>query len=163
MTHTPQKLAVYIDGDNISPQFAVNAWRKLSQIGTANVRNIYCRESNTANWQEARARYALQIKQQPACASGKNAADIAMVIDALDMAQTGLVDGFCLISSDSDFTPLALRLREGGFKVYGFGRANTPQSLRDACNQFECLESIPVEKPEAKPQALAKNAKSKAA
>ena len=162
MTQTPQKLAVYIDGDNIAPSLAITAWRKLSQIGTANVRNIYCRESNTGNWQEARARYALQIKQQAACASGKNATDIAMVIDALDMAQTGLVDGFCLISSDSDFTPLALRLRRGGFKVYGFGKANTPQSLRDACTQFECLESLPTE-PENKAKVAAKVAKPKAA
>lgn len=163
MTQTPQKLAVYIDGDNIAPQFITVAWRKLSHLGTANVRNIYCRESNSPNWQEARSRYALQIKQQPACASGKNATDIAMVIDALEMAQTGLVDGFCLISSDSDFTPLALRLRQGGFKVYGFGKANTPQSLREACNQFEYLESASAEKPEIKPQALAKNTKPKAA
>ena len=156
MTQTPQKLAVYIDGDNMAPQFIITAWRKLSQFGTANVRNVYCRESNTPNWQETRSRYALQIKQQPACASGKNATDIAMVIDALDMAQTGLVDGFCLISSDSDFTPLALRLRQAGFKVYGFGKTNTPKSLREACSQFECLDPAQTEKPEIKPQALAK-------
>jgi hypothetical protein len=163
MTQIPQKLAVYIDGDNIAPQFAITAWRKLSQIGTANVRNVYCRESNTPNWQDARSRYALQIKQQPACASGKNATDIAMVIDALEMAQTGLVDGFCLVSSDSDFTPLALRLRQSGFKVYGFGRTSTPQSLRDACHQFECLDPVQTDKPEVKTQALAKGIKPKAA
>lgn len=161
MTQTPQKLAVYIDGDNIPPQLAITAWRKLSVLGTANVRNVYCRESNVTNWQDARARYALQIKQQPACASGKNATDIAMVIDALDMAQTSLVDSFCIVSSDSDFTPLALRLRQGGFKVYGFGKANTPQSLRDACTQFECLESVPIES-ENKAKVAAKVAKAKA-
>ncbi len=159
MTQIPQKLAVYIDGDNIAPQFITTAWRKLSALGIANVRNVYCRESNTPNWQEARSRYALQMKQQPACASGKNATDIAMVIDALDMAQTGLVDGFCLISSDSDFTPLALRLRQAGFKVYGFGKTNTPESLREACSQFECLDPPQTEKPEIKPQALAKKSK----
>lgn len=156
MTQTPQKLAVYIDGDNIAPPLVITAWRKLSALGTANVRHIYCRESNAANWQEVRSRYSLRLIQQPACASGKNATDIAMVIDALDMAQTGLVDGFCLISSDSDFTPLALRLRQAGFKVYGFGKTNTPNSLREACSQFECLDPVQTEKPEIKPQALAK-------
>lgn len=139
---SPAKLAVLIDGDNIGAQYMQSFWNRLSAKGLACIRRVYCRDVAKSGWRDMRNKYALQMVQTPACAAGKNATDITMVIDALDLAQTGLLDGFCLVSSDSDFTPLAIRLRQGGLKVYGYGKAQTPGAFRVACDDFVELDEV---------------------
>ena len=132
----PAKLAVLIDGDNVRAQFMQPLWAKLAPLGIVCIRRLYCRDASRSGWRDMCIRYALQVVQPPACASGKNATDITMVIDALDLAQGGLLDGFCLVSSDSDFTPLAVRLRQCGMKVYGLGEEKAPDTFRQACDAF---------------------------
>ena len=94
------------------------------------------------SWTEILPKFAIDPYQQFAYTSGKNASDIAMVIDAMDLLHSGRLDGFCLVSSDSDFTRLASRLREQGADVYGFGEQKTPESLRQACRRFIYTENL---------------------
>ena len=104
-------------------------------------RRIYGDFSNgrLVSWNAAIRTFAIVQHQEPGHARGKNAADIALVIDAMDLAHGQRLDGFCLISSDSDFTRLAQRLREGGLRVYGFGEQKTPHAFRNACHRFAIL------------------------
>ncbi|ESQ93105.1 hypothetical protein ABAC460_02275 [Asticcacaulis sp. AC460] len=140
------KLALLIDGDNIGPQLIAPLWKHVVSIGMPNVQRVYRDWSRGPDWKEVLLKYALQPVHQFNYAPGKNATDIAMVIDALDLAQTELYDGFCLASSDSDFTPLAIRLRQRGLKVYGFGEGKTPTAFQQACDRFIILTSPPKTK-----------------
>ncbi|PPQ29405.1 NYN domain-containing protein [Rhodopila globiformis] len=130
--------AVLIDADNTSPQIAAGLFAAVAKLGEASVRRIYGPFSGTRlkSWAETLAAYAIVPHQAFANTQGKNASDIALVIDAMDLLHTGRFDGFCLVSSDSDFTRLAARIREQGLAVYGFGTATTPESARQACKQF---------------------------
>ena len=165
MQEAAANLAVLIDGDNASSKVITALLAEIAHYGTASVKRIYgdWTQPNMNAWKAVLLEHSLQPVQQFAYTAGKNATDGAMIIDAMDLLYTNRFSGFCLVYSDSDFTPLALRLRHAGFKVYGFGKTNTPKSLREACSQFECLDPSQTEKPEVKPQALAKNAKPKAA
>lgn len=100
------KLALLVDGDNIGHQLIAPLWKQVVTLGMPNVQRVYRDWSRGPDWKDVLLKYALQPMHQFNYAPGKNATDIAMVIDALDLAQTGLYDGFCLASSDSDFTPL---------------------------------------------------------
>ena len=139
------RLAVLIDADNASARHARAIFEAVATLGEATVRRIYGDFSNgrLAAWNAAIGACAIVQHQQPAHAKGKNAADIALVIDAMDLLHRGRLDGFCLVSSDSDFTRLAQRLREGGFRVYGFGESKTPQAFRNACHRFAILGKAP--------------------
>lgn len=110
--------------------------------------------SPTAGWHKALARHALIAQQQFTVAAGKNAADIALVIDAMDMLHAGSVDGFCLVSGDADFTRLAARIREHGLEVFGFGGPATPESFREACRSFVVLQLTEAPQPPAAPQPV---------
>ena len=138
------RLAVLIDGENASARHAQAVFEAAAKLGEATVRRIYGDFSNgrLASWNAAIRWFAIVQHQQPAHARGKNAADIALVIDAMDLMYRERLDGFCLMSSDSDFSPLAQRLREGGFPVYGFGERKTPQAFRNACHRFAILEDL---------------------
>jgi uncharacterized LabA/DUF88 family protein len=146
------RFAVLIDADNTSPQIAGGLFEEVAKFGEASVRRIYGDFSNQRlkSWTEILQKYAIDPYQQFAYTTGKNASDIALVIDAMDLLHSGRFDGFCLVSSDSDFTRLASRLREQGADVYGFGAQKTPESFRQACRRFIYTENL-------LPQTLASN------
>ena len=140
----PRRFAVLIDADNTSPRIAAGLFEEIAKFGEASVRRIYGDFSSTRlkSWAEILQKYAIDPYQQFAYTSGKNASDIALVIDAMDLLHSRRFDGFCLVSSDSDFTRLASRLREEGADVYGFGAQKTPESFRQACRRFIYTENL---------------------
>ena len=148
------RFAVLIDADNTSPRIAAGLFEEVAKFGEASVRRIYGDFSSQRlkSWTEILPKYAIDPYQQFAYTSGKNASDIALVIDAMDLLHSGRLDGFCLVSSDSDFTRLASRLREQGADVYGFGEQKTPESFRQACRRFIYTENLLPEAQVATPK-----------
>jgi hypothetical protein len=138
------RLAVLIDADNTSARIADGLFDEIAKIGEASVRRIYGDFSGTRlkSWADILAKHAIVPHQNFAYTQGKNASDIALVIDAMDLLNTGRFDGFCLVSSDSDFTRLASRIREQGTDVFGFGAQKTPESFRQACRRFIYTENL---------------------
>lgn len=138
------RFAVLIDADNTSPQIAGGLFEEIAKFGEASVRRIYGDFSgpHLKSWADILQKHAIDPYQQFAYTKGKNASDIALVIDAMDLLHSGRFDGFCLVSSDSDFTRLASRLREQGADVYGFGGQKTPESFRQACRRFIYTENL---------------------
>jgi uncharacterized LabA/DUF88 family protein len=138
------RFAVLIDADNTSPQIAGGLFEEVAKFGEASVRRIYgdFSGSQLKSWSDILQKHAIDPYQQFAYTKGKNASDIALVIDAMDLLHSGRFDGFCLVSSDSDFTRLASRLREQGADVYGFGAQKTPESFRQACRRFIYTENL---------------------
>ncbi|HEU0198286.1 MAG TPA: NYN domain-containing protein [Nevskiaceae bacterium] len=132
------RLAVLIDADNAQPALAEALLAEVGKYGVATVKRIYGDWTlpNLRGWKEKLAEHAIQPIQQFRYTVGKNATDGAMIIDAMDLLYTERLDGFCLVSSDSDFTRLASRIREAGLTVYGFGEQKTPKSLVAACDKF---------------------------
>lgn len=124
------RLAVLIDADNTSAKIVDGLFEEVAKIGEASVRRIYGDFSGTRSkaWADVLAKHAIIPQQQFAYTTGKNASDITLVIDAMDLLHSGRFDGFCLVSSDSDFTRLAARIREQGIDVFGFGEQKTPES-----------------------------------
>ena len=143
------RLAVLIDADNASSRIAAGLFEEIAKIGEASVRRIYGDFSGTRlkAWADILSRFAIMPHQNFAYTAGKNASDIALVIDAMDLLHSGRFDGFCLVSSDSDFTRLAARIREHGIDVYGFGEQKTPESFRQACHRFIYTENLVPEAP----------------
>ncbi|SLN20500.1 NYN domain protein [Roseivivax jejudonensis] len=137
-------LAVLIDADNTSPKYAKALFDEIASLGEASVRRCYGDFSSNqmAGWSKVTAEFGLVPTHQPANTVGKNASDIALVIDAMDLMHSGRFDGFCLVSSDSDFTRLASRLREQGLDVYGIGMQKTPEAFKKACKRFIFLENM---------------------
>jgi uncharacterized LabA/DUF88 family protein len=150
------RLAVLIDADNTSPRIAAGLFDEVAKMGEASVRRIYgdFSSSRLKSWADLLNRYAIVPQQNFAYTTGKNASDIALVIDAMDLLYSGRFDGFCLVSSDSDFTRLAARIREQGVDVYGFGAKKTPESFRQACRRFIYTENL---LPEVQPAAAVRN------
>jgi uncharacterized LabA/DUF88 family protein len=142
-TRSP-RLAVLIDADNTSPRIAAGLFEEVAKMGEASVRRIYGDFSSTRlkSWADLLNKYAIVPQQNFAYTTGKNASDIALVIDAMDLLYSGRFDAFCLVSSDSDFTRLAARIREQGVDVYGFGAKKTPESFRQACRRFIYTENL---------------------
>jgi uncharacterized LabA/DUF88 family protein len=151
------RLAVLIDADNTSARIAPGLFEEVAKFGEASVRRIYGDFSSPRlrPWIEILQKHAIDPYQQFAYTTGKNASDIALVIDAMDLLHSGRFDGFCLVSSDSDFTRLASRLREQGAEVYGFGEQKTPESFRQACRRFIYTENLIQEPASAQPGTLA--------
>src|SRR5215831_7333611 len=139
-----RRFAVLIDADNTSPRIVAGLFEEIARFGEASVRRIYGDFSSPRmkSWADILQKYAIDPHQQFAYTTGKNASDIALVIDAMDLLHSGRFDGFCLVSSDSDFTRLASRLREQGADVYGFGERKTPESFRQACRRFIYTENL---------------------
>ncbi|SFM67670.1 OST-HTH/LOTUS domain-containing protein [Nitrosomonas communis] len=123
-------------------------FEEISKFGDASVRRIYgdWTQNQLSRWKEILPKHAIQPIQQYANTKGKNATDSALIIDAMDLLYTAPLDGFCIVSSDSDFTRLAIRFREAGKVVYGFGEKKTPESLQAACNEFKYFEILPQNK-----------------
>jgi uncharacterized LabA/DUF88 family protein len=138
------RLAVLIDADNASAKIADGLFEEIAKIGEASVRRIYGDFSNPRSkaWADILSKHAIIPQQQFAYTTGKNASDITLVIDAMDLLHSGRFDGFCLVSSDSDFTRLAARIREQGVDVFGFGEQKTPESFRQACRRFVYTENL---------------------
>jgi uncharacterized LabA/DUF88 family protein len=132
------RLAVLIDADNASASLIGDILAEISKLGTASVKRIYgdFTTSNLQGWKPILAEHAIQPVQQFRNTTGKNATDSALIIDAMDLLHTRQLQGFCLVSSDSDFTRLATRIREDGLPVYGFGEEKTPSSFIKACDRF---------------------------
>ncbi len=146
-------LAVLIDADNISSKNIKNMLVEISRYGTPTIKRIYgdWTKPDLGGWKNSLLEHAITPMQQYGYTSGKNSTDSAMIIDAMDILYTGEVDGFCIVSSDSDFTRLAIRLREAGKMVYGIGERKTPVSFIAACSKFifvEILGQAPSMRPE---------------
>lgn len=138
------RLAVLIDGENASARIAEALFTEIATMGEASARRIYGDSASPAlkGWVEVLPRWAIQWQQNFQNTKGKNSGDIALVIDAMDLMHSGRFDGFCLVSSDSDFTRLAARIREQGLPVYGFGERKTPESFRQACTRFIYIDNL---------------------
>lgn len=138
------RLAVLIDADNIPARHIEAILDEIAGLGEPSVRRVYGDWSSSAltQWKEKARSLGLVMHQQSANTKGKNASDIGLVIDAMDILHAGKVDGFALVSSDSDFTRLASRIREDGLQVIGVGEEKTPESLRKVCNRFIFIENI---------------------
>lgn len=147
-TNPNQKLAVLIDADNAQASVIQELLAEVSRYGTATIKRAYgdWTTTNLKGWKDVLHTMAIQPIQQFAYTSGKNATDSALIIDAMDVLHTGSVDGFCLVSSDSDFTRLATRIREAGLVVYGFGERKTPEPFVAACDKFVYTEILRPEK-----------------
>ncbi|HOK12698.1 MAG TPA: NYN domain-containing protein [Ottowia sp.] len=146
----PDKLAVLIDADNTTAACAQDLLEEIAKYGIASVKRIYGDWSSPAlnGWRSVLLKHALVPIQQFAYTKGKDATDMGLIIDAMDLLYSGHFDGFCLVSSDSDFTPLASRIRASGRVVYGFGREKTPEAFRQACDRFFYIENLgEAEKP----------------
>jgi hypothetical protein len=138
------RLAVLIDADNISAKVAKDLFDELAGYGTLTVKRAYGDWTTThlTGWKDQLHSFAISPMQQFAYTQGKNSTDSALIIDAMDLLYAGNLDGFVLVSSDSDFTRLATRLREAGMTVYGIGAKKTPSAFRDACDKFTFLEVL---------------------
>jgi len=139
-----QKLAVLIDADNAQPSIIEGLLAEIAKYGTANVKRIYGDWTGThlKGWKDVLLKHSIQPIQQFRYTIGKNATDSAMIIDAMDLLFTNKFDGFCIVSSDSDFTKIASRLRESGLVVYGFGEKKTPEPFVSACDKFIYTEVL---------------------
>ncbi len=142
------RLAVLIDADNAQAAVIEGLLAEIARFGEATVKRIYGDFTSPASsqWKKALNKHAIKPVQQFAYTTGKNATDSTLIIDAMDLLYTRRFDGFCLVSSDSDFTGLALRIREEGLNVLGFGEQKTPEAFRNACHKFiftEVLRPLP--------------------
>lgn len=160
-----KRIALLIDCDNVSHSAIEGVLEELAKYGTVNVRHAHGDWNNPSlsGWADKLHPHAIRPMQQFAYTKGKNATDSAMIIDAMDLLYSGNVNAFALMTSDSDFTPLVLRILESGFPVYGFGQKKTPRPFVDSCSPFIYIENLmassqseaesgsqPVKKPKAK-------------
>ena len=139
-----KKLAVLIDADNTSPSIMDGLIAEIANYGVTSVKRIYgdWTSPNLLSWKDKLLEHAITPIQQYAYTTGKNSTDSAMIIDAMDLLYTENLDGFCIVSSDSDFTRLASRIRESGLTVYGFGEKKTPRPFVVACDKFIFTEIL---------------------
>ena len=144
------KLAVLIDADNVPYSNIKGMMEEIARYGTPTFKRIYgdWTKPTLSGWKTVLLENAINPVQQYSYTSGKNSSDSALIIDAMDILYTGQVDGFCIVSSDSDFTRLAMRLRESGKVVFGIGEQKTPAAFIAACNKFIYIEILPKESKE---------------
>lgn len=140
-------LAVLIDADNVPASYAEAIFEEIASLGEASIRRIYgdFARDGLRGWSRKLASMAIVPIQSPSNTRGKNSSDISLVIDAMDILHSGRFDGFVLVSSDSDFTRLASRIREQGLDVFGMGEQKTPEAFRMACKRFIYLENLEAE------------------
>jgi len=153
MKPTDMRIALLIDCDNVSHNAIEGVLSELAKHGTVNVRHAHgdWKSNNLSGWIEKLHPNAVRPIQQFAYTTGKNATDSAMIIDAMDLLYSKNIDAFALMTSDSDFTPLVMRILESGMPVYGFGEKKTPSPFVHACSQFIFIENL-ITKPEALPE-----------
>jgi len=157
--HSSRKMAVLIDGDNAQPSLIDKILTECAKFGNITIRRVYgdWTTPQMKGWKEALNTHAVQPIQQFRYTVGKNATDSAMIIDAMDILHSNLVDAFCLVSSDSDYTRLATRIREEGFFVMGIGRSITPKPFVKACNIFTYTENLELDEEEFEVETIAEN------
>jgi uncharacterized LabA/DUF88 family protein len=155
-TENAARLAVLIDADNAQPAIVDALLAEIAKYGTAHVKRAYGDWTTGAlrGWKDQLLAQSIQPIQQFAYTRGKNATDAAMVIDAMDLLYSGRFDGFCIVSSDSDFTRLAARIRESGLTVYGFGERKTPKPFVAACDKFIYIENLSYAEGAAEPAGV---------
>lgn len=158
-----RRIALLIDADNVSHGKIAAILAELAKYGTANIRRAYgdWAGASLKNWKDKLHDFAIRPIQQFSYSTGKNATDIALVIDAMELLYTQKLDAFCLVSSDADFTPLVMQLKANGHDVYGFGERKTPAPFVNACTTFLYLDSLEDTEPTAVPAAPAKQPKAK--
>jgi len=146
----PMRLAVLVDADNATASLTTELLEEIAKYGTPTVKRAYgdWTTPNLGGWKEQLLHHAIQPVQQFAYTRGKNSTDSALIIDAMDLLYAGNLEGFVIVSSDSDFTRLATRLRESGMTVYGLGRRSTPTPFVAACDRFIYLDLLGPEQPE---------------
>jgi hypothetical protein len=151
------RLAVLIDSDNTTASLTTELLDEIAKYGTPTVKRAYgdWTTQNLAGWKEELLRHAIQPVQQFAYTRGKNSTDSALIIDAMDLLYAGNLEGFVIVSSDSDFTRLATRLRESGMTVYGLGRRSTPGAFVAACDRFIYLDLLSQAPQQSAPRAAA--------
>ncbi|NYB74546.1 NYN domain-containing protein [Sedimentibacter hydroxybenzoicus DSM 7310] len=139
-----QKIVVLIDADNTQLSKMDNVMREISTYGRIIVKRAYgnWKKENLKNWEDEVKRLAIKAVQQFDYVSGKNVTDMAMVIDAVDLLHTGIYDAFVIVASDSDYTPIAIKLHESGVYVIGVGEKKTPEAFRNSCDEFIYLENL---------------------
>ena len=147
MASNSTNLALLIDGDNVSSKIITGLMAEIAKYGTASVRRIYGDWTSPLmnKWKTCLLKYSITPMQQFAYTTGKNSTDGAMIIDAMDLLYTGRFTSFCIVSSDSDFTRLAARIREQGLTVYGFGERKTNSAFIAACDKFVYFDVLSVE------------------
>ena len=152
------RLAVLIDADNAQASVIEGLLAEIARFGEATVKRVYgdFTAPTSASWKKVLQRYAIKPVQQFAYSTGKNATDSTLIIDAMDLLYTRKFDGFCLVTSDSDFTGLAMRLREEGLTVFGFGEKKTPEAFRNACHRFLFTEVLRPAAESEQPEVPAK-------
>ena len=148
------RLAVLIDADNIPYRLISGILEEIAKYGVPTFKRIYAdwTKPHVSGWKSVLLDHAITPVQQYSYTTGKNSSDSALIIDAMDILYTGRVDGFCVVSSDSDFTRLATRLREAGMKVYGMGEQKTPSAFRAACDKFIYIEIL--DQSDAEPEKI---------
>lgn len=163
-TVSDRRIALLIDADNVSHAKIGAILAELSKYGTANIRRAYgdWGGAGLKGWKDKLHDFAIRPIQQFSYSAGKNATDIALVIDAMELLYTQKLDAFCLASSDADFTPLVMQLKANGHEVYGFGERKTPKPFVNACTTFLFLDSLEDSEPPATPAASAPKPKAKA-
>jgi uncharacterized LabA/DUF88 family protein len=149
------RLAVLIDADNVPYAYIKEMMEEIAKNGNPTIKRIYAdwTKPTLTGWKNILLENAITPIQQYSYTVGKNSSDSALIIDAMDILYSGRVDGFCIVSSDSDFTRLATRLREAGMKVIGFGEKKTPQPFIRACDKFLYIEILKPETPSVKPSS----------
>lgn len=152
------RLAVLIDADNAKADAISDLLAEVSKFGVATVKRAYgdWTTTNLQGWKKQLHKYAIQPMQQFSYTRGKNSTDASMIIDGMDLLYTGNFDGFCIVSSDCDFTRLATRFREAGLSVYGFGEKKTPEPFVAACDRFIFTEILGKGETQEKPAATGK-------
>jgi len=160
-----KNIALLIDADNTTPDGIAPVLTVMAELGQVNIRRAYGNfaKDNLSRWGEISNKFGIRPQQQFDVSKGKNATDMAMTIDAIDLLYQGKVDGFGIMTSDSDFTPLVTRLRQDGIIVYGFGEEKTPQAFKSVCTRFidikQLIASYAADKPGADSAAQAPAAK----
>ena len=145
MTHSTLKnIALLIDADNTTPEGIDPVLTVMAELGQVNIRRAYGNfaKDNLSRWDKITNKFGIRPQQQFDVSKGKNATDMAMTIDAIDLLYQGKVDGFGIMTSDSDFTPLVTRLRQDGIVVYGFGEAKTPEAFKSVCTRFIDIKQL---------------------
>jgi uncharacterized LabA/DUF88 family protein len=164
VTDQPRRLAVLIDAENAQAALLNELFAEIAKYGVASVRRIYgdWTKPQLTGWKDCLLEHSIQPIQQFAYTTGKNATDGAMIIDAMDLLNTGRFDGFCIVSSDSDFARLAARIREQGVTVYGFGERKTPRPFVTACDKFVYFDVLQADSEATSAPAARAAAKAKA-
>lgn len=156
-----KNIALLIDADNTTPNGIDPVLTVMAELGQVNIRRAYGNfaKDNLAKWDKITNKFGIRPQQQFDVSKGKNATDMAMTIDAIDLLYQGKVDGFGIMTSDSDFTPLVMRLRQDGILVYGFGEAKTPEAFKSVCTRFIDIKQL-IKNSDADREGASKDASS---